>query len=317
MLKLRQANRSSQLKIKNKMSLVVVGETGLIGSAIKAKNTSDSLNFVVNNWTQENIEISLKNLKNDWDKSKQAINLVWAAGKSNNSSNQVSLDIEIEIITHFLREFTHSGIDIKSINLISSAGSIFGGYDNILISDSTVAKPISLYGKSRLEIESIFTNFAKSNKVKLNIFRLTNVYGYKQALKNNSGLLSHLINANLTRKELNIFVPLFIEQDYIDVDFVAHNLLNILGNEKSTDNLIQSYIFSRNHSHSIAELISLIDKFMKRKTPFVTQEIVSGYERQSNLRFQVKNNEFICKPIEQITISVKKLVNEMIYAKVN
>ena len=299
------------------MSLVVVGETGLIGSAIKAKNTSDSLNFVVNNWTQENIEISLKNLKNDWDKSKQAINLVWAAGKSNNSSNQVSLDIEIEIITHFLREFTHSGIDIKSINLISSAGSIFGGYDNILISDSTVAKPISLYGKSRLEIESIFTNFAKSNKVKLNIFRLTNVYGYKQALKNNSGLLSHLINANLTRKELNIFVPLFIEQDYIDVDFVAHNLLNILGNEKSTDNLIQSYIFSRNHSHSIAELISLIDKFMKRKTPFVTQEIVSGYERQSNLRFQVKNNEFICKPIEQITISVKKLVNEMIYAKVN
>jgi len=299
------------------MSLVVVGETGLIGSAIKAKNTSDSLNFVVNNWTQENIEISLKNLKNDWDKSKQAINLVWAAGKSNNSSNQVSLDIEIEIITHFLREFTHSGIDIKSINLISSAGSIFGGYDNILISDSTVAKPISLYGKSRLEIESIFTNFAKSNKVKLNIFRLTNVYGYKQALKNNSGLLSHLINANLTRKELNIFVPLFIEQDYIDVDFVAHNLLNILGNEKSTDNLIQSYIFSRNHSHSIAELISLIDKFMKRKTPFVTQEIVSGYERQSNLRFQVKNNEFISKPIEQITISVKKLVNEMIYAKVN
>jgi len=299
------------------MSLVVVGETGLIGSAIKAKNTSDSLNFVVNNWTQENIEISLKNLKNDWDKSKQAINLVWAAGKSNNSSNQVSLDIEIEIITHFLREFTHSGIDIKSINLISSAGSIFGGYDNILISDSTVAKPISLYGKSRLEIESIFTNFAKSNKVKLNIFRLTNVYGYKQALKNNSGLLSHLINANLTRKELNIFVPLFIEQDYIDVDFVAHNLLNILGNEKSTDNLIQSYIFSRNHSHSIAELISLIDKFMKRKTPFVTQEIVSGYERQSNLRFQVKNNEFICKPIEQITISVKKMVNEMIYAKVN
>jgi len=299
------------------MSLVVVGETGLIGSAIKAKNTSDSLNFVVNNWTQENIEISLKNLKNDWDKSKQAINLVWAAGKSNNSSNQVSLDIEIEIITHFLREFTHSGIDIKSINLISSAGSIFGGYDNILISDSTVAKPISLYGKSRLEIESIFTNFAKSNKVKLNIFRLTNVYGYKQALKNNSGLLSHLINANLTRKELNIFVPLFIEQDYIDVDFVAHNLLNILGNEKSTDNLIQSYIFSRNHSHSIAELISLIDKFMKRKTPFVTQEIESGYERQSNLRFQVKNNEFISKPIEQITISVKKLVNEMIYAKVN
>lgn len=299
------------------MSLVVVGETGLIGSAIKAKGLSKSFDFYVDQWTKDNLEICLKKLKTEWDKSKHPIDLVWAAGKSNNSSSQLNLDIEIEIIENFLRNLTYSGMDFKSISLISSAGSIFGGYDNVLISDKSLPNPISLYGKSRLEVESIFASFAQTNNVKLNIFRLTNVYGFKEALKNNSGLLSHLINANLTRKELNIFVPLFIEQDYIDVDFVADNLLHILDSRRSSENLIDSYIFSRNQSHSIAELISLIDKFMKRKTPFVTQEIESGYERQSNLRFQVKNNNFISKPIEQITISVKKLVNEMIYAKVN
>jgi nucleoside-diphosphate-sugar epimerase len=151
----------------------------------------------------------------------------------------------------------------------------------------------------------------------MNIFRLTNVFGIRQTLKNDSGLLSHLISANLTRKELNIFVPLFVEQDYIDVDFVADNINQILRKCRISNNQIQHFIFSRNQSHSIAELISLIDKFMGRKTPFVTREIETGHVRQSNLKFQVKNQDFISTPIDQITFSVRKLVNEMIYAKVS
>ena len=83
------------------------------------------------------------------------------------------------------------------------------------------------------------------------------------------------------------------------------------------NNQFQQFIFSRNQSHSIAELISLIDKFMGRKTPFVTREIETGHVRQSNLKFQVKNQDFISTPIDQITFSVRKLVNEMIYAKVS
>ena len=86
---------------------------------------------------------------------------------------------------------------------------------------------------------------------------------------------------------------------------------------RSSNNQFQQFIFSRNQSHSIAELISLIDKFMGRKTPFVTREIETGHVRQSNLKFQVKNQDFISTPIDQITFSVRKLVNEMIYAKVS
>jgi nucleoside-diphosphate-sugar epimerase len=299
------------------MPLVVVGETGLIGRAIKNTSKDGSLDFNVNQWTNENLIISLKNLESSWNRLKEPIDLVWAAGKSNNSSNQETLDFEIEIVNNFLNLLSISDIKIKSLNLISSAGSIFGGYDNQLITNDTVPKPISLYGKSRLEIESKFTSYANTNRILLNIYRLTNVFGFRHMLKNNSGLLSHLITANLTRKELNIFVPLFIEQDYIDVDFVAENINQMLGKSKIPDNQIQQYIFSRNQSHSIAELISLIDKFLGRKTPFVTREIESGHERQSNLKFQVKNEDFISIPIEQITLSVRKLVNEMIYAKVS
>jgi nucleoside-diphosphate-sugar epimerase len=299
------------------MPLVVVGETGLIGSAIKSKNVSNTLNFFINEWTTENVAISLRNLTTEWEITKRPIDLVWAAGKSNNSSNQATLDFEINIVESFLKNLSNSGLELNSLSLISSAGSIFGGYDDELISNNTLPKPISLYGKSRLEIESKFADYANENRMSLNIFRLTNVFGFKQTLKNGSGLLSHLISANLTRKELNIFVPLYVEQDYIDVDFVSQNLINILEKSKSPEKLINNYIFSRNQSHSIAEVIALIDKFMGRKTPFVTQQIDSGFERQSNLRFQVTNDSFITKHIEQITISVKKLVNKMIHSKVS
>jgi nucleoside-diphosphate-sugar epimerase len=298
------------------MPLVVVGENGLIGRAIRNKSKDHSLDFKINNWIQEDLTISLQNLESSWKRLREPIDLVWAAGKSSNSSNQEDLDIEIEIVKNFLHLLSISGIALKSLSLISSAGAIFGGYDNQIITGSTIPRPISLYGKSRLEIESRFISFANTDKILLNIFRLTNVFGKRQTLKSNSGLISHLIDANLTRKELNIFVPLFVEQDYIDVDFVAHNINQILRRDRILGNQIQQYIFSRNQSHSIAELISLIDKFMGRKTPFVTREIETGHVRQSNLKFQVRNEDFISYPIDQIIFSVRKLVNEMIYDKV-
>jgi len=299
------------------MPLVVVGENGLIGRAIRNKSKDHSLDFKINNWIQEDLTISLQNLESSWKRLREPIDLVWAAGKSSNSSNQEDLDIEIEIVKNFLHLLSISGIALKSLSLISSAGAIFGGYDNQIITGSTIPRPISLYGKSRLEIESRFISFANTDKILLNIFRLTNVFGKRQTLKSNSGLISHLIDANLTRKELNIFVPLFVEQDYIDVDFVAHNINQILRRDRILGNQIQQYIFSRNQSHSIAELISLIDKFMGRKTPFVTREIETGHVRQSNLKFQVRNEDFISYPIDQIIFSVRKLVNEMIYDKVS
>ena len=89
------------------MPLVVVGETGLIGSAIKAKNLSNTLNFLINEWTIENVATSLRNLKTGWEITKSPIDLVWAAGKSNNSSNQATLGFEIEIVENFLKNLSN------------------------------------------------------------------------------------------------------------------------------------------------------------------------------------------------------------------
>jgi hypothetical protein len=96
---------------------------------------------------------------------------------------------------------------------------------------------------------------------------------------------------------------------------MAKNIHSNITNNKSVSN--QIHIYCRNQSHSIMELISIIDKFMGRKTPFVTQEIASSAHRQSNLRFNVDYSMYNMIPIQPLNFSIKKLVNEMTYAKIS
>jgi nucleoside-diphosphate-sugar epimerase len=297
------------------MPVAIFGQTGLIGNAIKNEFHDNFFDVQISQWNQPEIISTWSQLTSLASSSNLPIDLVWAAGAANNSSDESVLKEEMRIVDALIEQVKKLPSNLRSLNLISSAGSIYAGSKVVFIDAKTVPVPNSLYGRSRLIIEEKFMALANSIGIPLNVYRLTNVYGYKNKIKQNSGLISHLINANLTRKELNIFVPLYVEQDYIDVEFVAKNIHSNITNNKNDSNRIQ--IYCRNQSHSIMELISIIDKFMGRKTPFVTQEIASSTHRQSNLRFNVDYSMYNMIPIQPLNFSIKKLVNEMTYAKIS
>jgi nucleoside-diphosphate-sugar epimerase len=297
------------------MPVAIFGQTGLIGNAIKNEFHDNFFDVQISQWNQPEIISTWSQLTSLASSSNLPIDLIWAAGAANNSSDESVLKEEMRIVDALIEQVKKLPSNLRSLNLISSAGSIYAGSKVVFIDAKTVPVPNSLYGRSRLIIEEKFMALANSIGIPLNVYRLTNVYGYKNKIKQNSGLISHLINANLTRKELNIFVPLYVEQDYIDVEFVAKNIHSNITNSKSDSNRIQ--IYCRNQSHSIMELISIIDKFMGRKTPFVTQEIASSTHRQSNLRFNVDYSMYNMIPIQPLNFSIKKLVNEMTYAKIS
>ena len=297
------------------MPVAIFGQTGLIGNAIKNEFHDNLFDVQISQWNQPEIISTWSQLTSLASSSNLPIDLVWAAGAANNSSDESVLKEEMRIVDALIEQVKKLPSNLRTLNLISSAGSIYAGSKVVYIDAKTVPVPNSLYGQSRLIIEERFVALANSIGIPLNIYRLTNVYGYKNKIKQNSGLISHLINANLTRKELNIFVPLYVEQDYIDVEFVAKNIHSNITNNKSVSN--QIHIYCRNQSHSIMELISIIDKFMGRKTPFVTQKIASTSHRQSNLRFNVDYSMYNMIPIQPLNFSIKKLVNEMTYAKIS
>jgi nucleoside-diphosphate-sugar epimerase len=297
------------------MPVAIFGQTGLIGNAIRNEFQDNLFEIKITQWTESEIVSTWSEITNFASSSNLSIDLVWAAGAANNSSDELVIREELKIIDTLIELIKLSPRNLRTLNLISSAGSIYAGSKAGHIDAETVPVPNSLYGQSRLVIEDKFLTIANLIGIPLNIYRLTNVYGYKDRIKQNSGLISHLINANLTRKELNIFVPLYVEQDYIDVEFVAKNIYSNIMNNKSFSNQIQ--IYCRNQSHSIIELISIIDKFMGRKTPFVTHEIASSSYRQNNLRFKVDYSTYNMIPIQPLNFSIKKLINEMTYAKIS
>ena len=297
------------------MPVAIFGQTGLIGNAIKNEFQDNFFDVRITQWNESEIVSTWSQLTGLASSSNLPIDLVWAAGAANNSSDEFIINADIKLIDTLIALIKMSPDNLHTLNLISSAGSIYAESKVGHIDAKTVPVPNSLYGQSRLIIENKFEALANLIGIPLYVYRLTNVYGYKNKIKQNSGLISHLINANLNRKEINIFVPLHVQQDYIDVDFVAKNIhYNIITN-KSNSNQIR--IYCRNQSHSIMELISMIDKFMGRKTPFVTREIASSSYRQSNLRFNVDYSTYNMVPIQPLNFSIKKLVNEMTYAKIS
>ena len=297
------------------MPVAIYGETGLIGKSLKQQFQSDCIDVQVKKWNQDGIASSWKNLESAVSESDLNIDLIWAAGVSNNASDESVILKEIELVDNFIRLVASSSINLRSLNLISSAGSIYAGSEDSYITEYTAPNPKTNYGNSKLKIENKFQELAKSSNTSLNIYRLTNVFGQRANLKISSGLIPNLINANLTRKEINIFVPLFVEQDYIDTDFVAQNIYhNIKGNQSYSR---KTHIYCRNQSNSIIEIVSLIDKFMGRKTPYVTNAIASSSSRQNNLRFNIKFNDPNMIPINPINLTIKKLISEMVHAKIS
>jgi nucleoside-diphosphate-sugar epimerase len=314
-LKLPQVNRSSQLKIENNMPVAIYGETGLIGKSLKQQFQNDCINILIKKWNRDEIDASWKKLKSTASEYNLEIDLIWAAGASNNASDESVILKEVELVDYFIQLVASSSINIRTLNLISSAGSIYAGSKDFYINEDTIPVPNSIYGNSKLNIENKFQDLAKILNTSLNIYRLTNVFGHRANVKNNSGLITNLINANLTRQEINIFAPLFIEQDYIDTDFVAQNIYhNIKGSQSFSR---KTHIYCRNQSNSIIEIVSLIDKFMGRKTPYVTSADASSLHRQNNLRFNIKFNDPNMIPINPINISIKKLVSDMVHAKIS
>ena len=297
------------------MPVAIFGETGLIGKSLKQQFQNDCISVLIRKWNRDEIAASWKKLESTVAKSNSEIDLIWAAGASNNASDKSVIQKEEEIVDIFIQLVASSSIKLRTLNLISSAGSIYAGSNDVYITEDTIPNPNSIYGESKLIIENKFQELSKSSNTSLNKYRLTNVFGHRTSIKTNSGLIPNLINANLTRQEINIFVPLFVEQDYIDTDFVSQNIYhNIRGNQSLSG---KTYIYCRNQSNSIIEIVSLIDKFMGRKTPYVTSTIASSSYRQNNLRFNVKFNDPNMIQINPINISIKKLISEMVHAKIS
>lgn len=129
-----------------------------------------------------------------------------------------------------LTNFYNWAIKNKPRNVIYSSSMAIYGKDARFASETDCIKPVSLYGISKLLGELLLKKL-KLYKINVQIFRLFNVYGPGQDMKNlNQGMLSIFLSQVLNHKKAIVKGPLNRIRDFVYVDDVIEALtLNFKG----------------------------------------------------------------------------------------
>jgi UDP-glucose 4-epimerase len=210
----------------------IVGRGGLLGSAVSRAIGPKFIALPVP-WENHNTAVGVLNsdLKrfiraarnDDWS-------VIWAAGSGVVGSTADKLAAETRIMSHLLSGLRDSRPTGRGAFFFSSsAGGVYAGSTHPPFSESTIPRPLSPYGATKLAQEQI-AQMTLEGCVPLVIGRFSNLAGPGQNLVKQQGLVSQLCRAAVTRQSLNVFVPMETLRDYLDVDDAAAMVRTLVEN---------------------------------------------------------------------------------------
>lgn len=189
--------------------------------------------------------------------------IAWCAGRSIVGSTESEIAREAELINavfEAIGELRPRDIHGKMF-FASSAGGIYAGTSNLVINEDSTPSPISTYGLGKLAHEEIFKKNSRQLKISCLIGRITNLYGPGQNLTKSQGLISQLCKSNLTKRPLNIYVPLQTARNYLYVDDAAAMIAEFM--DQDDDMCIK--IFAAPQSATVATIIRTSYEVFKRR----------------------------------------------------
>ncbi len=262
----------------------VIGSGGLLGSAI---NNTLTGSFPATTIRWGNQEDSITDLKANLAQFSQQLNsdqpwrIIWAAGHATVSSSQEVCEAELKVFDQFTQK---AQLTLKSLGrffLTSSAGGVYAGSHDPPFTASSVPLPTSAYGNLKLNKERALTaNFSHSGDITSVIGRISNLYGPGQNLGKLQGLISHLILAALTKKTINIFVPLDTIRDFVFVNDAAH-VINTLTTMASPPEIA---VIASGEPKSLATVISQVQGVLRIKIPIAYGDHASSSGQVADLR---------------------------------
>jgi UDP-glucose 4-epimerase len=278
----------------------VIGSNGLLGSALKR-----ALNFreigLFNpterfHWDSEaELTVQLKSAVKEFASLVGRDNkwqIYWAAGVGTMSSTETELATETQTLSTMLN------LVESEPNLIlgegcfafsSSAGAIYAGSDDDIISEHTLVAPTTAYAKEKLKQERLISAFALNDgdgKVAVLLARISTLYGSGQAIGKQQGLIAHIARCILRGQSINIYVPFDTIRDYITADDAATEIVTTLFAISGKLGVSIKIIASEKPT-TIAEIISVFRRISRQRL-----RIVSSASKLSNIynhRIQFKS----------------------------
>jgi len=239
---------------------------------------------------------------NDWQ-------IYWAAGIGTMSSKEEELATESRTLSKVL-ELIESESELMSkrgsFAYSSSAGAIYAGADDDIITEDTEVAPTTDYAKEKLKQECLVGQFAeRNNRVTALLARISTLYGPGQAGGKRQGLLAHIARALLRNQSIHIYVPFDTIRDYIITDDAAFAIVTAIHSLTGKPGVFTKIIASE-HPTTIAEIISVFKRIARRRPRVVSSasQLSSLYTRRIQFKsMNVPLNEPVLKTSLLVGIS--------------
>jgi UDP-glucose 4-epimerase len=226
--------------------------------------------------------------------------IYWAAGVGTMSSTETELAVEARVLSTLLSLVESESVLIAAngcFAFASSAGAIYAGATDDIISENTPAAPTTTYAREKLKQENLVSAFALSHcRVTVLLARISTLYGPGQAAGKQQGLLALIARCILRNQPIQIYVPFDTIRDYIAADDAAATIVVAL-RAISGESGVFTKIIASEQPTTIAEIISIYKK-IARHTP----RIVTSSSKMSSIYTRRMQFHSITVPVnEQIS----------------
>ena len=280
----------------------VIGRGGLLGSAVES---------VINTplWRPEHlfpwqdpgrlrdaIADAVRHFRNRIvEQESSSWNIYWCAGAGVVGTSAAEFAGETATLRFFLERLGHAIESLPQritghIFFASSAGGVYGGSAGRPLTEATLPRPISEYGRTKLEHEEILHDWAQTRpNVSTLVGRISNLYGPGQHLEKPQGLISHMSRCSIFNVPVRIFVPLDTIRDYLFVKDAAQRIVAAMARlhrEAPIGGLHILKIFGSGNETTVAALIGIFRQVAKRHLRFVSAQSPVRLQQPLGLQFR-------------------------------
>jgi UDP-glucose 4-epimerase len=218
--------------------------------------------------------------------------LLWCAGIGVMSSSPVALEPEWSAWTQMLdllgRHLAGPVGDAPgAIFLASSAGGVYGGSLDELLTENTPPQPVSAYGAHKLRMEEALRNWAGAYpKLSFLIGRISSLYGPGQDLHKAQGIISHLSRCLIYHRPANIYVTLDTRRDYLFADDCAYQIAVSLSRLMTERPSAILKIFASEELICLGRILGIFIRMAKQRPLIVSSQQPRGGTQPTSLKLR-------------------------------
>lgn len=219
--------------------------------------------------------------------------IYWAAGVGSMGSSAEALAPETAALAALLDALGADATLMQApgtLALASSAGAIYAGSSDRVVTEASAEAPGSAYAREKLAQEALVRRFHEQHPGQQALLaRISTLYGQGRDPAKPTGLLSHIARSVLRNQPVQIYVPFDTLRDYISADDAAERMVAALHLARQQPAQTHVKIIASERPVTIAEIVALFKRIARRAPRVVTSvSRLSGlYPRRVQFRSEV------------------------------